>query len=53
MLNLDADRRNNLLQRTILPGLLDGDANGRVLRDFPDMDLAESICLLLDRDRRA
>jgi len=48
VLNLDSDRRNNLLQRTILPGLLDGDANGKVLRDFPDMDLAESICLLLD-----
>jgi hypothetical protein len=53
VLNLDADRRNNLLQRTILPGLLDGDANGKVLRDFPDMDLAESICLLLDLETAA
>ena len=53
VLNLDPDRRNNLLQRTILPGLLDGDANGKVLRDFPDMDLAESICLLLDLETAA
>jgi hypothetical protein len=53
VLNLDHDRRNNLLQRTILPGLLDGDANGKVLRDFPDMDLAESICLLLDLETAA
>ena len=53
VLNLDADRRNSLLQRTILPGLLDGDANGKVLRDFPDMDLAESICLLLDLETAA
>ncbi len=53
VLNLDTDRRNNLLQRTILPGLLDGDANGKVLRDFPDMDLAESICLLLDLETAA
>jgi hypothetical protein len=53
VLNLDSDRRNNLLQRTILPGLLDGDANGKVLCDFPDMDLAESICLLLDLETAA
>ena len=53
VLNLDSDRRNHLLQRTILPGLLDGDANGKVLRDFPDMDLAESICLLLDLETAA
>lgn len=53
VLNLEPDRRNNLLQRTILPGLLDGDAEGKVLRDFPDMDLAESICLLLDLETAA
>jgi hypothetical protein len=53
VLNLDGDRRNNLLQRTILPGLLDGNADGKVLRDFPDMDLAESICLLLDLETAA
>ena len=53
VLNLDPDRRNNLLQRTILPGLLDGREDGKVLRDFPDMDLAESICLLLDLETAA
>jgi hypothetical protein len=53
VLKLDPDRRNNLLQRTILPGLLDGRDEGKVLRDFPDMDLAESICLLLDLETAA
>src|SRR5215510_14343580 len=53
VLKLDPDRRNNLLQRTVLPGLLDGREEGRVLRDFPDMDLAESICLLLDLETAA
>jgi hypothetical protein len=53
VLKLDPDRRNNLLQRTILPGLLDGRDDGKVLRDFPDIDLAESICLLLDLETAA
>jgi hypothetical protein len=53
VLKLDPDRRNNLLQRTVLPGLLDGRNEGKVLRDFPDMDLAESICLLLDLETAA
>jgi hypothetical protein len=53
VLKLDPDRRNNLLQRTVLPGLLDGRDEGKVLRDFPDMDLAESICLLLDLETAA
>ena len=53
VLKLDPSRRNNLLQRTILPGLLDGKEDGKVLRDFPDMDLAESICLLLDLETAA
>jgi hypothetical protein len=41
------------LRRTILPGLLDGRADGTVLRDFPDPDLAESLCLLLDLETAA
>jgi hypothetical protein len=53
VLKLEPDRRNNLLQRTVLPGLLDGRDEGKVLRDFPDMDLAESICLLLDLETAA
>ena len=32
----------------MLPGLLDGKLDGTVLTDFPDVDLAEALCLLLD-----
>src|SRR6185436_5564902 len=46
-------RRAALLRRTILPGLLDGRADGVVLRDFPDPDLAESLCLLLELETAA
>jgi hypothetical protein len=53
VLELDPERRKSLLQRTILPGLLDGRADGTVLRDFPDMDLAESLCLLLELETAA
>src|SRR5438309_5762956 len=53
VLELEPERRTALLQRTILPGLLDGRADGTVLRDFPDMDLAESLCLLLELETAA
>ncbi len=53
VLALDADRRTQLLQRTILPGLLDRRLEGTVLKDFPDDDLAESLCLLLDLETAA
>ena len=53
VLALEPDHRKGLLQRTILPGLLDGRAAGSVLRDFPDFDLAESLCLLLDLETAA
>jgi hypothetical protein len=53
VLAIDADRRAALLRRTILPGLLDGRADGAVLRDFPDPDLAESLCLLLELETAA
>ena len=33
--------------------MLDGRAAGSVLRDFPDVDLAESLCLLLDLETAA
>src|SRR5207244_6510977 len=49
----EPDRRKDLLKRTILPGLLDGRADGAVLRDFPDLDLAESLFLLLDLETAA
>jgi hypothetical protein len=53
VLDLEPDRRQSLLRRTILPGLLDGRMEGGVLRDFPDVDLADSLCLLLDLETAA
>jgi hypothetical protein len=53
VLDLDSERRQSLLRRTILPGLLDGRVDGAVLQDFPDPDLAESLCLLLDLETAA
>lgn len=51
VLALDSDRRRSLLKGAILPGLLDGRINGEaVLWDFPDIDLADALCLLLDLD---
>src|SRR5207344_897840 len=40
VLALEPERRNDLLRRTILPGLLDGRVESTVLHDFPDLDLA-------------
>jgi hypothetical protein len=53
VLNLAPDRRTELLKHTILPGLLDGRVDGGVLADFPDLDLAEALCLLLDLETAA
>ena len=53
VLDLEPDNRQALLRRTILPGLLDGRVDGAILRDFPDVDLAESLCLLLDLETAA
>jgi hypothetical protein len=53
VLDLGPERRTDLLRRKILPGLLDGRAEGAVLRDFPDVDLAESLCLLMDLETAA
>jgi len=51
VLALESDRRRSLLKGAILPSLLDGRMNGEaVLWDFPDVDLAEALCLLLDLD---
>src|SRR6185503_9848959 len=51
VLSLESDRRRSLLKGAILPGLLDGRMNGEaVLWDFPDVDLADALCLLLDLD---
>lgn len=53
VLTIPEERRQSLLQNTILPGLLDGRSDGLVLRDFPDADLADSLCLLLDLETAA
>jgi len=53
VLDLDASNRQALLRRTVLPGLLDGRIDGAILRDFPDVELAESLCLLLDLETAA
>jgi hypothetical protein len=53
VLDLDPTSRQALLKRTVLPGLLDGRVDGAILRDFPDIDLAESLCLLLDLETAA
>jgi hypothetical protein len=53
VLDLEPGARQALLRRTVLPGLLDGRVDGTILRDFPDIDLAESLCLLLDLETAA
>ena len=53
VLDLEPGSRQALLRRTVLPGLLDGRVDGAILRDFPDIDLAESLCLLLDLETAA
>jgi hypothetical protein len=53
VLDLDSEHRQALLKKTILPGLLDGRMDGAVLRDFPDLELADSLCLLLDLEAAA
>jgi hypothetical protein len=53
VLGMEPARRQALLRRTVLPGLLDGRIDGTILRDFPDVDLAESLCLLLDLETAA
>jgi hypothetical protein len=54
VLDLDSGRRQLLLRRSILPGLLDGRKDSEaVLSEFPDVDLAEALCLLLDLEAAA
>jgi hypothetical protein len=53
VLKLDPSRRQTLLRRAILPGLLDGRPDGAVLADFPDVDLADALCLLIDLETAA
>jgi len=54
VLRLDADTRRTLLRGAVLPSLLDGRLAGEaVLGEFPDVDLADALCLLLDLEAAA
>ena len=54
VLDLDSERRKALLRRAILPGLIDGRVDGEaVLNEFPEVDLADALCLLLDLETAA
>jgi hypothetical protein len=54
VLDLDSEHRKALLRRTILPGLIDGRVDGEaVLSEFPEVDLADALCLLLDLETAA
>lgn len=48
VLDLSPQSRTRLLKQTVLPGLLDGRADGVVLQGFPDIELADALCLLLE-----
>src|SRR5262249_42478944 len=54
VLRLDVDTRRTLLRGAILPTLLDGRVAGEVvLGEFPDVDLADALSLLLDLEAAA
>ncbi|MEQ1757256.1 MAG: hypothetical protein ABL986_02985 [Vicinamibacterales bacterium] len=48
VLALGVDARQSLLKDTVLPGLIEGRSAGQILNDFPDLELADAIGLLLD-----
>ena len=53
VLSLEPTQRRRLLSDTVLPGLVDGRPEGELLRDFPDVDLAEALSLFLDVETAA
>jgi hypothetical protein len=53
VLSLESSRRRRLLTKKVLPGLVDGRPEGNVLRDFPDVELADALSLLLDVETAA
>lgn len=53
VLALDVEPRHALLKRSILPAIFDGRPDAMVLPAFPDADLAESLCLLLELETAA
>src|SRR5688572_2254004 len=53
VLGLDPTRRRRLLSETVLPAFIDGRPEGELLRDLPDVDLADALSLLLDVETAA
>jgi hypothetical protein len=53
VLSLEPTQRRRLLSDTVLPGLVDGRPEGELLRNFPDVDLAEALSLFLDVETAA
>ena len=53
VLQMEESSRSRLLKRTVLPALFEGRADALILRDFPDVDLADALCLLLDLETAA
>ena len=46
LLNMEGERRRELLKRKVLPAIFDGRPDVNVLHAFSDSELAESLCLL-------
>jgi hypothetical protein len=53
VLALDTKRRTRLLESTVLPGLLEGRAEGALLHALPDVNLADALALILDAETAA
>ena len=53
VLAMEPPRRRRLLKGKVLPALIDGRAEGELLRELPNADLAEALALLLDVETAA
>jgi hypothetical protein len=53
VLDMEPERRRTLLKQSVLPAVFDGRAEATILEAFPEPDLAESLCLLLDLETAA
>jgi hypothetical protein len=50
LLDMEGERRRELLKRKVLPAIFDGRPDVNVLHAFSDSELAESLCLLSDSE---
>ena len=50
IVEMDAERKHELLKRTVLPAIFDGRPEAQVLHTLSDADLADALCLLFDPD---